>query len=91
MEKGESKIKGNSLGASGFTLGILSILTLGIFGVLMSVLGFVFCFFQQKKKPTKLGKAGLILNIIGFALSLFWIFYLGPILAQYLSGLQSSV
>jgi vacuolar-type H+-ATPase subunit I/STV1 len=72
-------IKGNSLGASGFTLGILSILSVGIFGIIMSVIGFAFCFIQQKKKPTKLGKAGLILNIAGFVLSIFWVFYLGPI------------
>lgn len=84
VEKKESKIKGDSLGASGFTLGILSIITLGIFGILMSILGFIFCFFQQKNKPTKLGKAGLILNIIGFALSLLWIFYLGPMLNNWI-------
>jgi len=73
-------VKGNSLGASGFTLGILSILSVGIFGIIMSVIGFVFCLIQQKKKPNKLAKAGLILNIIGFILSIIWVFYLGPII-----------
>ncbi len=89
MEK-ESKIKGNSLGASGFTLGILSILSVGIFGAVMSLTGFAFCFIQQKKKSAKLAKAGLILNIIGFALSLLWIFYLGPIVLAKLSSIPTA-
>lgn len=80
----EKKIKGDSLGASGFTLGILSILFTGIYGILFSILGFIFCFIQQKNKPTKLAKVGLILNVIGFILSLLWIFYLAPILTNYL-------
>jgi len=87
MKKGmkkELKIKGNSLGASGFTLGILSIVSLGIFGVAMSIPGFIFCFIQQKNKPTKLGKAGLILNIIGFILSIVWIFYFAPMVSEWL-------
>ena len=80
------KVTGNSLGASGFTLGILSILSLGVSGVVMAVLGFVFCFVQQKSKPTKLGKVGLILNAVGFALSLLFIFYLAPMLTQWMQA-----
>ncbi len=83
MEK-ESKVKGNSLGASGFTLGIVSILSIGIVGLISSVLGFIFCLVQQKKKPTKLARAGLILNVAGFILSLLWIFILGPKFNQWL-------
>lgn len=79
-----SFIKGHSLGASGFTIGIVSILTPGIIGIISSLLGFIFCFLQQKKKPTKLGKAGIILNVIGFAFSLVWILYLGPMYVQWL-------
>ncbi|VVB83293.1 Uncharacterised protein [uncultured archaeon] len=86
----ESKIKGNSLGASGFTLGVLSILFCGIFGVIFSIVGFIFCFVQQKKKPTKLGKVGLILNIVGFVLSIVYIIYLAPLLAQYLQTINTS-
>jgi len=80
----EIKIKGNSLGASGFTLGILGILFMGYYGIVMSILAFIFCFIQQKKKPTKLGKVGLILGVIGFALSILWILYLAPMLTNYL-------
>ena len=87
----ESKVKGNSLGASGFTLGIFSIISLGFGGLIMSIVGFIFCMIQQKNKPTRLGKAGLILNVIGFILCvayLAWIFFFGG--AQYLQTLNSS-
>jgi len=82
----ESKIKGNSLGASGFTLGILSIIFAGFYGIPFSIVGFIFCFIQQRKKPTKLGKAGLILSVIGLILSLIWVFYLAPIFTSYIQS-----
>ncbi|OGJ12655.1 hypothetical protein A3K82_02195 [Candidatus Pacearchaeota archaeon RBG_19FT_COMBO_34_9] len=86
----ESKIKGNSLGTAGFILGILSILSLGIIGIVLSIVGFTFCLIQQKNKPTKLATAGLILSIIGFVLGLVWIFYLAPILANWLDTLKTA-
>jgi hypothetical protein len=89
-EKKESMVKGHSFGASGFTLGVLSIISLGIFGVVMSIVGFIFCFIQQKKKPTKLGKAGLIINVTGLILSIVWIIYLAPMLANYLNTLPTA-
>jgi hypothetical protein len=61
-QKSRSKIQGNSFGSSGFTLGVVALIFLGIFGVVFSITGFVFCFIQQKNKKTKLGKAGLILT-----------------------------
>ena len=79
-------IKGNSLGASGFTIGIVGVLSLGIVGAVLCVIGFLFCLIQQMKKPTKLGMAGLIVNIIGFILSITWVVYLGPIIAELLGG-----
>ncbi len=82
----ESIVKGHSFGASGFTLGVLSIISLGIFGVILSIIGFIFCFVQQKQKPTKLGKAGLVINGVGLILSLLWIFYFAPMLANYLQN-----
>ena len=86
----ESKIKGNSLGASGFTLGILGILSLGWVGLVISFIGFIFCFFQQKNKPTKLGKAGLIVSVVGFILCIVYIIYLAPILVKYMQQLTTS-
>ncbi len=81
--------QGNSLGASGFTLGILSILFSGIFGIPMSILGFIFCIIQQKNKPTKIGKAGLILNAVGFILSILWFIYGPSILNNFQDQLQN--
>lgn len=80
--KKEGKDIGEGIGISGFTLGILSILLVGYIGLPIAVTGFVFCFFQQKKNPTKLGKTGVILNIIGFVLGLITIFWLYPLLSQ---------
>ena len=82
----KSKINGNSLGASGFTLGILSILFAGWIGVIFAIVGFIFCLTQQKRKPTKIGKVGMILNIIGFALSFLFIFYLAPLLTEWMQN-----
>jgi len=83
----KSKRRREGLGIAGFILGILSIVMMGIFGLILSIIGGIFCIIQQKNNSTKLGKAGLILNSIGFILSLLWIFYLGPILAQYINSL----
>jgi hypothetical protein len=77
---------GEGIGISGFTLGIISIVTAGWLGLVLSVVGFSFCMAQQKKNPIKLGKAGIIVNIIGFVLSVAWIIYyityVMPMLAQ---------
>lgn len=62
---------GESLGLSGFTLSVLGILLLGSNGILISLIGFIFCAIQQKKNPNKIGKAGLILGIIGVVLNIF--------------------
>ena len=80
----KNKIEGNSLGASGFTLGIISLLSWGIFGVLASFVGFLFCFVQQRNKKTKLGKAGLIINAIAFIFSWLSIFVIIPYLQRVL-------
>ncbi len=78
---------GEGLGISGFTLGVLSILLAGGGGVFMSIIGFIFCFVQQKKNPTELGKYGIILNVIGFVLSIIFIIWLIPLIAQQIPGL----
>ncbi len=90
MKKGEPRIKGNSLGASGFTIGVLGILSFGWFGLVMSVVGFIFCLFQQMKKPTKLGKAGIVLNAIAFVISIAWIAYFAPKFAEWLNTLSTA-
>lgn len=85
--------KSEAWGISGFTLGIVS-LVLVIFtpfaGVLTSVVGFTFCILQQKKKPTKFGKRGIIINIIGLVINILWwiliIKFVYPYLLEKLQG-----
>ncbi|HTY43685.1 MAG TPA: hypothetical protein VMC80_00370 [Patescibacteria group bacterium] len=86
--EGESsmKVKGNSFGAAGFTLGIMSILYLGYMGIVTALLGFIFCFFQFKGKRTKLSKAGLIISAIGIILGILSIIF-APMINSYVQSL----
>ncbi|MFW6282981.1 MAG: hypothetical protein ACOC1P_02920 [Minisyncoccales bacterium] len=59
-----------ALSISGFILGILSILFLGAKGMIIGIVGVVFSGYAYKKKKTKIGKTGIILNIIGIVLGL---------------------
>ena len=76
-ETKKEKKFGESFGISGFTLGILSIIfafLVPLFGILFALVGATLCIIQQKKNPTKKGKTGLILNIIGLILGIaLWI------------------
>ena len=76
------------LGVSGFTLGILSIVMAASAGIVLSIVGFIFCMIQQKKSPMKLAKIGIILSIIGFVLSIiFLIAYWLPLVQQQLQNI----
>lgn len=87
-EKGvEEKKTKEGLGISGFTLGILSIVLAGSIGILVSIVGFTFCMIQQKKSPMKLARIGIILNIIGFVISIILLIYLLPLIQQQLQNL----
>ena len=83
----DKKIKSEGLGISGFTLGVLSIILAGWLGVTTSLVGFIFCRIQQKSNPIKLGKIGIVLNIIGFIISIIFVvlytFYLPQIIQQF--------
>jgi len=72
-KKEDKKNKSEGLGISGFTLGVLSIILAGWLGIITSATGFIFCRIQQKDNPTKLGKIGIVLNIIGFVISIIFI------------------
>ena len=77
----DKKNESEGLGISGFTLGVLSIVLAGWLGLIIAVIGGIFCYKQQKTYKLKLAKIGLILNGIGFILSiLFIVFY--PALAS---------
>jgi len=75
-EEKKSKDTGDGLGVAGFTLGIISIvvglLIAPILGVIIAIIGFTLCMVQQKRHPTKKAKTGIILNVIGFAVSVIW-------------------
>ncbi|MBU0894215.1 MAG: hypothetical protein KKF48_03710 [Nanoarchaeota archaeon] len=84
------KKRGDELGLIGFIFGIISIILVSNNGVLFAILGFIFCYIQQKKNPTKFGKIGIILNIIGFVLAIILIIlaltYLKPLLESTLES-----
>jgi hypothetical protein len=90
MADKESKEKIEGLGISGFTLGVLGIIFSGWVGLIISIVGFMFCFVHQKRQKNKLGKIGLILNIIGIILSIAFIILsytvLGPLLSKVATG-----
>ena len=75
VKKNKSKKNGEEFGISGFTLGIISIAALifaPFFGLILSIVGFSLSLSQQKRKQTKFGKRGIILNVIGFVLNIVW-------------------
>jgi len=76
--------KSEGLEVSGFTLGVLGIIFSGWIGLIVSIVGFIFCMVQQKRHKTRLGKIGFILCIIGVVLSIAVIVlytrYIGPLL-----------
>ena len=90
VEKKESKGSGEELGLVGFTFGILSIILIGSNGIFIAVIGFIFSMIQQKRNPTKFGRIGIILNIIGFILAIILIIVLlvwvGPLLGDQISN-----
>jgi hypothetical protein len=87
MKRNEmSAVESGGLGTSGFTLGIVSIILAGWLGLITGIIGFSFCMVQQKKNPSKLGRIGKILNIIGVVISIALLivtyYYLLPMISQ---------
>ena len=80
-EKKEKESLGDALGVSGFTLGVLSIVFAGWIGLVVAVVGGIFCFVQQKNKKMRIAKLGLILNVIGFIVSVLFIFLYATVIA----------
>lgn len=86
-----------ALGIAGFTLGIVGLVLLLVspaFGIVTSIVGFFFCLFQQKKKKTRAGKVGLIINIVSFGVNIvWWIIYavvVYPVLQSGLGALSAA-
>lgn len=69
--------KGNSFGVSGTTLGIVGLATsllIPIISLALCIVGLVFSIMQKKRGKNGWSKAGMILNIIGIAISvLMWV------------------
>ena len=84
--KKEKESLGDGLGISGFTLGILSIVFAGWVGMIIAVLGTIFCLVQQKNKKIRIAKIGLILSIIGFIVSIAFIFLYATVIAPLVEG-----
>jgi len=83
------KKSGDAFGISGFTLGIVGFVSL-LFSPLLSIafciVGTIFCVIQQKNKKTKLGKTGLVINILGIIASIVYFIilvkYIVPLIQQ---------
>jgi uncharacterized membrane protein len=74
-EKEKTEIEGDGFGISGFTLGVIGIVFAGTYGLVLAVVGLIFCYIQQKKHKTKFGRVGKNLNIIGIVLSILVILF----------------
>ena len=81
-EKKEKESLGDGLGVSGFTLGVLSIVFAGWIGLVIAIVGAAFCLVQQKNKKIRIAKLGLILSVIGFIVSLLFIFLYATLIAS---------
>ncbi len=82
--KKEKESLGDALGISGFTLGVLSIVFAGWIGLVVAIVGATFCLVQQKQKKLRIAKLGLILSVIGFIVSILFIFLYSMVIAPLL-------
>jgi uncharacterized membrane protein HdeD (DUF308 family) len=84
--------RGEGLGIAGFTLGIVSLTILffsPLYGIFASIVGLMFCIFQQKKHPTRLGRWGIILNIIGLIANIVFFYIYVKYILTYIESLQN--
>jgi len=61
----KEKLTDNSFGIAGVILGILSVLSLNIVGIVLGFIGLTFSRKQNKIAKNKWSKYGLFLNVIG--------------------------
>ncbi len=93
-KRNELKVKTDSLGIAGFTLAIssMAILLIGSYGILlMPLIGLIFCVIQQKAKPTKVGKVGIILNALSIILLIVYLVWIAPIITEYLQNYSATL
>lgn len=97
-KEAEKKVRNpEALGIAGFTLGIVSLVMIlfsPFLGVVLSIIGLIFCLVQQKKQKTKTARIGIILNGISLILNIaWWILYVTvvyPYFQQSISSLNLS-
>jgi len=87
----DKKINDEAFGIIGLTLGILSIVFVASNGIIVGIIGLVFSLIQQKKHPTKLGKAAVIVNAVGIILAIAFVIVLIKYLAPYLQDQISNM
>jgi glycopeptide antibiotics resistance protein len=61
----KEKLTDNSFGIAGVILGILSVLSLNIVGIVLGFIGLTFSRKQNKIAKNKWSKYGMVLNVIG--------------------------
>jgi len=67
MKKGETD---NSFGIASVVLGIISVISLSVPGVVFGIIGLIFGLKQKKINKNKWSKAGIIINIVGIVLGI---------------------
>ena len=84
VNKKESQGTGEELGLIGFVMGILSIILVVSNGLVIGLVGILISMTQQRRKPTKFGRLGVILNLIGILLGILAAILLATVLKSYL-------
>jgi len=84
------KEKTEGLGVSGFTIGVLAIIFSGWVGLIMAIVGFIFCMVQQKRHKTGLAKVGIIINIIAAILSVVVVVLYTTVIAPLLNKIPAA-
>jgi len=84
--------RGGGLGVAGFTLGIVSLIIFldPFYGIFIAIIGLIFSIVQQRKHKTRLGRWGIVLNILGIIINLFSFYIFIPYLVDYIQNLNPS-
>lgn len=93
-KKVSKKSNKESLGISGFTLGVAGFVALilsPLLSIFFFVTGFIFCMIQQKNYKTKLGKIGLAINLIGIVVAIVYFVVLIKYIVPKILELQGAV
>jgi len=79
----------NSFGVTGVVLGIFSILSVGLGGILIGIIGLVFSLIQRKKYKNKWSTAGIVLNVVGIVLGILVVIAFVTFAADFMAELEA--